>query len=37
VRRAERTVDYSAMTDGRRDETLPLLARVVANVIVAAP
>jgi hypothetical protein len=37
VRRAERNVDYSAMTDGRRDETLPLLARVVANVIVAAP
>ncbi|HEU5266806.1 MAG TPA: hypothetical protein VFU35_08895 [Jatrophihabitans sp.] len=37
VRRAERDLDYSAMTGGRRDDKLPMLARVVANVIVSSP
>jgi hypothetical protein len=37
VRRMERDVDYGGLRGAQPDEKLGLLARVVANVIVASP
>jgi hypothetical protein len=37
IRRIERDVDYGGLRGGQPDEKLGLLARVVANVIVASP
>lgn len=37
VRRVERDVDYADMRGGRRDVRIGLVARLIANVIVASP